>query len=157
MHASLRTGALLAAASLLLAVAPTARAEDAFGIPVYPGARTDKLSEGYCRRVDAALKTVRCYRTSDDFAKVLAFYEKQGLGYMPFWESMPKEMKDNLIRGKKKVMEWCRKPKDAGCEMMMPAVRIVSPWSDNLNLSPTTPPEQYPGKDVLIFIRADSK
>ncbi len=154
MRSTLRRA--LVAALLSLALLPAARAETAFGIQVYPDARKDKLSDGYCQRVDASLRTVRCFRTSDDFAKVMAFYEKQGLAHTRLWTSLPQSMRDDFTKGKKKVMEWCRAGKDERCtEMMRPSVRIVSPWSDNLNLSPATPPEKYPAKDVLIFIRAE--
>jgi hypothetical protein len=144
---------LVVLATLLLA--PAARGESAFGIEVYPGARQDKLSDGYCRRVDASLKTVRCFRTSDSFAKVRAFYDNLStLELMPMAKSMPADYREQTFaRGEKKVWEWCRKEKDAACEGMLPSVRIVSPWSDNLNLSPTTPASAYPGKDVIIFIR----
>lgn len=136
-------------------LAPAARAESVFGVEVYPGARRHELADEYCRRFDISLKTVRCFRTTDDFSKVLAFYAKQSvLEETEFSRSMPKMFRDNLINGPKKVWEWCRKGKDEQCEAFIPAVRIASPWSDNLNLSPATPPEEYPAKDVIIFIRA---
>lgn len=71
---------------LLLSAAHFAAAEDRFGIPVYPGAKTDgstawyakKYAEGFDKRLkNKASLEVHCYRTGDDFEKVLAFYKKQ--------------------------------------------------------------------------------
>ena len=70
-----RTAAFLAIC-LVLAAAMTA-AEERFGVPVYPGARSD---EAVTRSIRAGMKIdAACYRTDDPVLTVAAFYRRQGL------------------------------------------------------------------------------
>lgn len=135
---------------MLLMAAGTAQAEDAFGIPVYPGARSDESTQKKC----AGLPKAKCFRTSDDFSKVLAFYEKQpNLETSQLYRSMPPSMQQDQRTGKKKVFELCRKPASQMCGMgELPALRLNSPWSTKANISPAAKLEAYDGKDVFIMI-----
>jgi hypothetical protein len=76
------------ALAVMMAVTAAAAAADDFGIPSYPGARSDAETKELCSQPDmgiikeraeqAGLKTAKkCYRTSDPFAKVLGFYKNQ--------------------------------------------------------------------------------
>lgn len=132
------------------AAAGASRAEDAFGIPVYPGAKQDAMTQKKCgQRAD-----MKCFRTTDDFSKVLAFYEKQpALEMTQFARSMPPDMLKEQRTGKKKVFELCRKPASELCGFAeLPAVRLNSPWSTKANLSPAAKLEEYDGQDVFIMI-----
>ena len=71
-----------------IAMAGVAVAGDDFGIPSYPGARSDGDTKEICAQPDigifkeraeqAGIKTSKkCYRTSDPLAKVAAFYKQQ--------------------------------------------------------------------------------
>ena len=134
----------------LVSVVCTAQAEQAFGIPVYPGAIQDAATKKKCGQ----LQNMKCYRTSDDFSKVLAFYEKQpNLELTELYKSLPPAMQQDQRTGKNKVFELCRKGAGPMCGMgELPAVRINSPWSTNWNISPAAKLEEYDGKDVFIMI-----
>jgi hypothetical protein len=71
-----------------MALSGIAAAGDDFGIPSYPGAKSDAEVQEVCeapemgiikeREEQAGLKkTKHCYRTKDPMAKVAAFYKKQ--------------------------------------------------------------------------------
>jgi hypothetical protein len=140
---------------LLASAVCTAQAEEAFGIPVYPGAKQDAATQKKCGQ----RKDMKCFRTSDDFSKVMAFYEKQAnLETTSFYKAMPPAMQKDQRTGKKKVSELCRKPAGDMCGIAeLPAVRLNSPWSTNWNISPAAKPEEYDGKDVIIMITEKKK
>ncbi len=139
----------------LVSAVCTAQAEQAFGIPVYPGAKQDAATQKKCGK----MKNMKCYRTSDDFSKVLAFYEKQtNLEPPEVYKSMPPDMQKDMRTGQKKVFELCRKGAGSMCGMgELPAVRLNQPWSTNWNISPAAKLEQYDGKDVFIMITEKKK
>jgi hypothetical protein len=74
--------------AVMMLVPVVAAAADDFGIPSYPGARSDAETKEVCaqpemgifkeRAEQAGLKTSKkCYRTNDPFAKVAGFYKNQ--------------------------------------------------------------------------------
>ncbi len=75
---------------MVLTFAFSASAQEHFGIKVYPGAKTDRSTEWGCKAfkegsdrqlkmmVKKPLKTeVFCYRSDDDYSKIIDFYKKQ--------------------------------------------------------------------------------
>ncbi len=128
--------------------------EERFGIQVYPGAKSDASTKKKCDFVDRSGKSAQCFRTSDDFGKVLAFYQKQANLELPqMVKDMPPEMRKNLVQGPKKSFDFCKKGSSDMCGLgQLPAVRINSPWTMNPNISPAAKPDKYEHKDVLIMI-----
>lgn len=63
-------------AAMLLVSAALVRAEEKFGVPVYPGAAYDEATTQFVTKMSADAE-VACYRTDDEAAKVVEFYEKQ--------------------------------------------------------------------------------
>jgi hypothetical protein len=85
MKMSLRYCFVLAAS---IAMSGVAAAGDDFGMPTYPGSRSDADTREVCaapsmgiikEREDSSglRKSKHCYRTNDSFAKVVEFYRKQ--------------------------------------------------------------------------------
>ena len=75
----------------LFGIISLAQAEEHFGIKVYPNVKTDDATRWYCSQFPGASETTAkdsanepsksstfCFRTRDSFAKVVAFYQKQG-------------------------------------------------------------------------------
>ncbi len=144
---------------LALMLSPVSgRAEKVFGVELYPGAKSDAVTDKACGSLAgaAAGKTVRCFRTSDDFAKVYAFYANDPvLELSPMLKGMSPDARETfLVRGPKKSFDWCVKAKQEKCGFGIPSVRIKTPWSTNANISPATPMNQYEGKDVLVVINS---
>jgi hypothetical protein len=74
--------------AVIIAVSGIAAAADDFGIPSYPGARSDAETKEVCavpemgiikerEETSGLTKSKHCYRTNDAFAKVVEFYKKQ--------------------------------------------------------------------------------
>jgi len=74
--------------AVMIAIAAAAFAGDDFGIPSYPGGRSDGETKEVCAAPDMGIIKERaeqsglttskhCYRTTDPLAKVAAFYKKQ--------------------------------------------------------------------------------
>ena len=72
----------------VLVVGGSASAGDDFGIPSYPGAKSDAETQAVCAQPEVALfkereakagltHTKHCYRTKDPLDKVIGFYKKQ--------------------------------------------------------------------------------
>jgi hypothetical protein len=74
----------VAAFVMMLCIA-TAFAEDQLGVAVYPGAQYDQAASKKLR--DSLSVKGAAYLTSDDIAKVTAFYRKQGLLYLKIGSS----------------------------------------------------------------------
>lgn len=75
-------------AAAVVAISGVAVAADDFGIPTYPGAKTDADTQAICAQPQLSLvkqreeraglaHTQHCYRTSDSLSKVIDFYKKQ--------------------------------------------------------------------------------
>lgn len=127
--------------------ATAAYAEEHFGVTVYPGATADTAAKAYCSKFgpesvrqmkemfkDAVDGGTFCYRTSDEFGKVAAYYRKhKGI----------EAMGDPSERGNNKAMVFCK----AGMQ--------CASLGDGVDISVSTPwpvgPTIY--KDVLITIR----
>ena len=132
------------AAGMLVATYGIAAAEDDFGIPRYPGAKSDAATQAICsapipplfkeREEEAGLTSARrCYRTSDPIAKVAEFYKSQkGL--------TGGELGDP---GGLMSANLCKSPEGACNERTVGTnVNIATPWLANFNMN----------NDVLIFI-----
>ncbi|MDA8099016.1 MAG: hypothetical protein M0042_05265 [Nitrospiraceae bacterium] len=145
---------MVVCAVVLFATAGAVRAEEKFGIPVYPGAKSDELAKKRCEFIDRTGKTAQCFRTSDDFSKVYAFYKKQANLEPPqIFATMPPNMQKDMLEGQKRHFDFCKKGSSDMCGFAdMPAVRIMSPWSMNPNISPAAKPSEYGNKDVLLII-----
>ena len=128
--------------------------DERFGIPVYPGAKSDAATVKRCTFIDQSGKKAQCFRTSENFGKVLAFYRQQTiLETTQLYASMPPAMQKNQVEGPKKSFDLCKKGSGDMCGFANPpAVRIMSPWSMNPNISPATKSEKYEHQDVLIVI-----
>jgi hypothetical protein len=72
----------------MIAVSGLAAAGDDFGIPSYPGAKSDAETQEVCAAPEMGIikereetsgltKTKHCYRTNDSLAKVVEFYRRQ--------------------------------------------------------------------------------
>ncbi len=135
---------------LLVLSATTAYTEEHFGVTVYPGAKADTAAKAYCskfgpesvRQMKEMFKSsvdggTFCYRTNDEFNKVVEYYRKhKGIEAM----GAPSE------RGNNKAMVFCKQGMQ--CASM----------GDGVDISVSTPwpvgPTVY--KDVLITIRKAS-
>jgi hypothetical protein len=85
----MKTGLLLSFVSaIIIIICGVAAAEDVFGVPVYPGAKSDADTKAVCEQPDLPFfkereasagltSTKRCYRTGDSLDKVIGFYKKQ--------------------------------------------------------------------------------
>jgi hypothetical protein len=76
------------ALAAIIAVSGIAAAADDFGIPSYPGAKSDTETKELCAVPEMGIiqereegsglaKSKHCYRTRDSLAKVVEFYQKQ--------------------------------------------------------------------------------
>jgi hypothetical protein len=148
---------VMSGAVCLLLTAWSVKAEERFGLQVYPGAKSDAATAKFCSNLDPSGKKAQCFRTGDDFAKVNAFYEGQAsLELTAFGKSMPPDMRAKQLTGPKKVSEFCRKGASEMCGFAeLPAVRIVSPWTLTKNISPAAPLDKYEHKDIVIAITSN--
>lgn len=127
---------------LLTFLTAAAAAEEHFGVKVYPNAKADEATKGYCKQFatggkgrEPGLKTTAyCYRSSDTFASVTAFYRKhQGLDLFGNVSNRP---------GKKAAV-FCLPEMRCAALGSGVDVTVTSPWGDDGN-------GQH---DVLITIR----
>jgi hypothetical protein len=125
-------------------------AQEHFGITVYPGAKTDRSMEWACKAfkeqsdrqlkmlVKKPLKTeVFCYRTGDDYAKVIDFYKKQK-AVVPF---------DIKEKGTQKVSIFCAPGMKCASIGEGLLVSATTPWAD----------DKVQMKDTLIVIMKTTK
>ena len=139
----LKTTVVMIAVVFVLSVVGAARAEELFGIQVYPGARKDAAADKFCNMVDPSGKYAVCFRTSDTFEKVAAFYKKQA----------------NLKAGMHLASEgmsfaaFCPKGQDS-CPGFTDGVDVTlnSPWSANVKMPPNAKAGDFENKDVRIRI-----
>ena len=120
--------------------------EDDFGIPCYPGAKTDADTQAVCAAPEVGIiegreeksglrKSKRCYRTNDPFATVVKFYKKQ------------KGLKGGIVVDDEhhKSASFClSKTGDCNEESVGTSVAISSPWF--------VPPRMKMNNDLLIVI-----
>ncbi len=131
---------------LLIFGALAAGAEERFGIPVYPGAKTDvstawyakKYAEGFEKRLkNKAVLEVFCYRTGDDFAKVMTFYKQQ-----------PKLMPLNATeKGPQRSAMFCGTGMKCASLGNGLDVTVMTPWAD----------DKATLKDTLVIIMQAKK
>jgi hypothetical protein len=120
-----------------------ARAEEHFGIPLYPGAKPDAASANYCRTVDPSGKFALCFRTSDSFEKVSAFYKNQ--------PNLKKGMA--LNSGGFNSAIFCPKGQEQCPDLMKGVdVSLNTPWSANMKMPPNAKAADFENKDVRIRI-----
>jgi hypothetical protein len=119
---------------------------DDFGIPCYPGAKTDADTQAVCAAPEVGIiegreeksglrKSKRCYRTNDPFATVVKFYKKQrGLKV------------GNVVDDEHhKSASFClSKTGDCNEQSVGTSVAISSPWF--------VPPRMKMNNDLLIVI-----
>lgn len=119
---------------------------DDFGIPFYPGAKSDADTQAVCAAPETGgieereeksglMKWKRCYRTNDPFAAVVKFYKKQ------------KGLKGgNVVDDEHhKSASFClSKTGDCNEESVGTSVAISSPWF--------VPPRMKMNNDLLIVI-----
>ncbi len=129
---------------LVLAIGITAaRAEERFGVEVYPGARSDASTEAYCAEFNREsvqqakgqqVSDAACFRTADDFTKVVGFYQHDK-AVIPLGQPIDKGLQRSAL--------FCLK--GMKCASLGNGVDILvsTPWSDGK--------QRY--EDVLISIR----
>lgn len=120
-----------------------AEAEERFGAPVYPGARSDAATEAYCQAFNRESvqqakgrqeSEARCFRTGDDFTRVVGFYQHEK-AVMPLGQPIDKGLQRSAL--------FCLK--GMKCASLGNGVDIIvaTPWTDG----------QQKYEDVLISIR----
>ena len=131
-------------AALALAITSSASGEEFSGIEVYPGAKRDPLADAYCKAYDAAGEASRCFRTSDGFEKVAAFYSRQPALKRPRFGPMK--------RPGASVGIFCARTDDACTLTTMKGTQVVlmQPWT--AQVKKPVPVDQYENKDVLVRI-----
>ncbi len=138
---------IIAIATLAVLSATAAYAEEHFGVTVYPGAKADTAAKAYCSKFGP--ESVRqmkemfkgsvdggtfCYRTNDEFNKVVEYYRKhKGIEAM----GAPSE------RGNNKAMVFCKEGMQCASLGNGVDISISTPWSVGATIY----------KDVLITIR----
>jgi len=119
---------------------------DDFGIPCYPGAKSDGDTQAACAAPETGgieereeksglMKSKHCYRTNDPFATVVKFYKKQ------------KGLKGGIVVDDEhhKSASFClSKTGDCNEESVGTSVAISSPWF--------VPPRMKMNNDLLIVI-----
>jgi hypothetical protein len=134
------------ALALVLALGPAlpVSAEEFSGIAVYPGARRDAAADAYCKHFDAAGNASRCFRTTDAFDKVVAFYAKQKGLKAPRFGQMKLPGSSTGV--------FCAKLQDDCTLTAMKGTQVVldSPWTTQLDKP--VPVEKFENKDVLVRI-----
>jgi len=143
-----KTIIVVAAVAVLSA---TLLAEEHFGVKVYSNVKTDASTAWYCKQfapeserqakqvAKASIATsAYCYRTSDDFAAVAAFYQKHpGLELLGNITNTPSN----------KTAVFCLAGMQCAALDNGVDVTVTSPWAD----------EQKRQTDVLITIRQSRK
>lgn len=138
--------------ALAVLSATAAYAKEHFGVTVYPGAKADDAAKAYCSKFgpesvrqmkemfkDSVDGGAFCYRTNDEFSKVVAYYRKQK-GLEPL--GAPSE------RGNERAMVFCKEGMQCASLGDGVDISISTPWSVGSAVY----------KDVLITIRkADQK
>ncbi len=132
--------------ALVLALAAgtgVAGAEERFGVAVYPGATNDAVTEAYCAsfNVESVKQTknqqvseAACFRTGDDFMKVVGFYQHDK-AVMPLGQPIDK--------GPQRSALFCLKGMKCASLGSGVDVMVSTPWTDGR--------QTY--EDVLISIR----
>ena len=119
---------------------------DDFGIPCYPGAKSDAHTQAVCAAPETGgidereeksglMKSKHCYRTNDPFATVVKFYKKQ------------KGLKGGIVVDDEhhKSASFClSKTGECNEESVGTSVAISSPWF--------VPPRMKMNNDLLIVI-----
>ena len=138
----LKTAVVMVSMVLAFSVVGTARAEEYFGIPVYPGAKKDAATEAVCKITDRSGKYMYCFRTADAFEKVLAFYQKQPKLKTPGATRMPSS----------KFAVFCpdAQAECTGFSFKGLSVIINNPWTAKAN--PPINEKDFENKDVIIKI-----
>lgn len=139
--------AVVAVAVFLTFCNTGASAAEHFGVTVYPGAQSDDAAKGYCavfgpesmRQTREMFKNAVdggtfCYRTSDDFEKVVAYYKTQK-GVEPLGAPS--------IRGGNKAVVFCKTGMQCASVGDGVDITISTPWSVGKTVY----------KDVLITFR----
>jgi hypothetical protein len=120
-----------------------AGAEERFGVAVYPGATSDAFTAAHCADFNAeSVKQARgqqvseaaCFRTSDDFTKVVGFYQHDK-AVMPLGQPIDK--------GPQRSALFCLKGMKCASLGSGVDVMVSTPWTDGK--------QRY--EDVLISIR----
>ncbi len=120
-----------------------ADAEERFGVPVYPGAKGDAATGAYCAAFNQeSLQQARgqqvsetaCFRTNDDFAKVVSFYQHER-SVMPLGQPIDK--------GPQRSALFCLQGMKCASLGNGVDVMISTPWTDGK--------QKY--QDVMISIR----
>jgi hypothetical protein len=138
---------MITAIAALALFCTTAAAEEHFGVKAYPNVKTDASTDRYCRRYvqgsenatkkagHASIRTeAYCFRTSDDFARVAAFYRKQkGLELLGNIANTPGS----------KAAVFCLPEMQCAALGSGVDVTITSPWTD----------DKKKQNDVMITIR----
>ena len=120
-----------------------AGAEERFGVAVYPGARSDAATEAYCAAFNRESiqqakgrqdSETACFRTGDDFTKVVGFYQHDK-AVIPMGQPIDKGLQRSAL--------FCLKGMRSASLGNGVDVMVSTPWSDGQ--------QRYP--DVLISIR----
>jgi hypothetical protein len=123
----------------IIAASGLASTADDFGLPSYPGAKSDAETQEVCAEPEMGIikereetsgltKSKQCYRTSDSFAKVVEFYRKQ------------KGLKGGVVVDEERVKSasFCL-GKTGGCNEVSvgTSVAISAPWfvPDNMKVN----------------------